>query len=68
MSARFPSAPLIDSRRRSSTLSRFPVYPPRLPPDVFPPGTAAGRGRPVSNIPAIRFIFRFWAETITSSE
>jgi hypothetical protein len=37
--ARFPSAPLIDSRPRSSTLSRFPLYPSRLPPDVFPPGT-----------------------------
>ena len=56
--ARFPSAPLIDSRPRSSTLSRFPVYPSRLPPDVFPPGTItrktkAGNQKPELNQNAI---------------
>ena len=52
---RLPWAPLIDSRPRSSTLSRFPVYPSRLPPDVFPRGTS-------------RFIFRYYAEMIIPSE
>ena len=37
--ARPRPAQLIDSRPRSSTLSRSPVYTSRLPPDVFAPGT-----------------------------
>src|SRR5882757_6238816 len=49
--ARFPSAPLIDSPPRSSTLSRFPVYPSRLPPDVFPRGTVTRQNQKNRAVP-----------------
>jgi len=39
--ARLPSAPLIDSRPPLINALALPVYPSRLPPDVFSPRTVA---------------------------